>query len=69
MSGSGVAGAQEVREEDAFDVPAVEAWLQDHVDGVPGRIADVRQFSGGASNLTYLLRLSRQARPAGRRVT
>ncbi|RHW27618.1 phosphotransferase family protein [Nocardioides immobilis] len=57
MSGPGVAGAQEVREEDAFDVPAVEAWLQDRVDGVPGRIVEVQQFSGGASNLTYLLRL------------
>ncbi len=57
MSGPGVAGAQEVREEDAFDVAAVEAWLQDRVDGAPGRIVEVQQFSGGASNLTYLLRL------------
>ena len=56
MSGTGVAGAQEVREEDAFDVSAVEAWLHDHV-GVPGRVTEVRQFSGGASNLTYLLRM------------
>ena len=58
MSGTGVAGAHEVREEDAFDVPAVEAWLQAHATGVSGRIAEVRQFSGGASNLTYLLRVS-----------
>jgi aminoglycoside phosphotransferase (APT) family kinase protein len=49
-----VAGAQAVRDEDAFDVAAVETWLQDKV---PGRIAEVRQFSGGASNLTYLLRI------------
>ncbi len=48
-----------VRAEDAFDVPAVAAWLQEHatvfradLDGVP----EVRQFPGGASNLTYLLR-------------
>lgn len=41
-------GARAVREEDAFDVAAVAAWL--------GRdIHDVRQFPGGASNLTYLL--------------
>jgi aminoglycoside phosphotransferase (APT) family kinase protein len=53
-----VAGAGEVRSEDAFDVPAVAAWLRAHstdptgLDGVP----QVRQFTGGASNLTYLLR-------------
>jgi aminoglycoside phosphotransferase (APT) family kinase protein len=52
----------EVRAEDAFDVPAVAAWLRGNadervvpradLDGVP----EVRQFPGGASNLTYLLR-------------
>ncbi|MGY1771190.1 phosphotransferase family protein [Blastococcus sp. SYSU D00813] len=56
-----VAGARDVRAEDAFDVAAVAAWLASHADperagvdlsGVPG----VRQFSGGVSNLTYLLR-------------
>ena len=46
-----------VREEDAFDVEAVTAWLREHatdatgLDGTP----DVRQFAGGASNLTYRL--------------
>jgi aminoglycoside phosphotransferase (APT) family kinase protein len=40
-----------VRAEDAFDVQAVHAWL-----GEPGGPPDVRQFGGGASNLTYLLR-------------
>ena len=46
--------ARAVRDEDAFDVDAVAAWLGEHADihGVP----EVRQFSGGASNLTYLLR-------------
>lgn len=52
--------ARTVREEDAFDVPAVAGWLAEHAAepfradlvGVP----EVRQFSGGASNLTYLLR-------------
>ncbi|WP_241383631.1 phosphotransferase family protein [Rhodococcus sp. CH91] len=46
--------AREVRDEDAFDVEAVAAWLTETA-GLRG-IPDVRQFSGGASNLTYLLR-------------
>ncbi len=47
----------QVREEDAFDVPAMAAWLRQNatdptgLDGTP----EVRQFPGGASNLTYLL--------------
>jgi aminoglycoside phosphotransferase (APT) family kinase protein len=48
-----------VREEDAFDVGRVADWLRSHaaeawrdrLDGTP----EVRQFPGGASNLTYLL--------------
>src|SRR3954453_8892717 len=49
-----------VRDEDAFDVGAVAAWLREHAHEV-GRaedlagIPEVRQFPGGASNLTYLL--------------
>ena len=53
-----VAGAKPVREEDAFDVSAVARWLREHADhpvGLDGE-PEVRQFSGGASNLTYLLR-------------
>jgi aminoglycoside phosphotransferase (APT) family kinase protein len=46
----------EVREEDAFDVEAVAAWLREHGEGVPDGVPEVRQFPGGASNLTYLLR-------------
>jgi aminoglycoside phosphotransferase (APT) family kinase protein len=45
----------EVREEDAFDVPAVAAWLREHAEDVPAGTPHVRQFPGGASNLTYLL--------------
>lgn len=41
-----------VRDEDAFDVAAVAAWLD------RGPITEVRQFPGGASNLTYLLRMA-----------
>ena len=51
---SEVAGARPVRSEDAFDVDSVAAWLSSEA-GVVG-VPDVRQFSGGASNLTYLLR-------------
>lgn len=55
---SEVEGARPVREEDAFDVDALVAWLRKAVDD-PSRFTgrpEVRQFSGGVSNLTYLLR-------------
>ncbi|HSE55004.1 MAG TPA: phosphotransferase family protein, partial [Nocardioidaceae bacterium] len=61
MDPNPVPGAGEVRQEDAFDVPAVAAWLRKQ-DLEPALAADlqgdpaVQQFSGGASNLTYLLR-------------
>lgn len=45
----------EVRDEDAFDVAAANSWLASRVDGLAG-VPEVRQFAGGASNLTYLLR-------------
>ena len=45
-----------VRAEDAFDVEAAHAWLAAEVDGLPDHPPEVRQFAGGASNLTYLLR-------------
>lgn len=48
-------GARAVREEDAFDVAAVDAWVQGKLPQLTGP-PEVRQFSGGASNLTYLLR-------------
>ncbi|MGN6577126.1 MAG: phosphotransferase family protein [Nocardioides sp.] len=49
--------AGEVRAEDAFDADAVAGWLREHaadpagLDGTP----EVRQFAGGASNLTFQL--------------
>jgi aminoglycoside phosphotransferase (APT) family kinase protein len=55
-----IADAKAVRAEDAFDVAAVDAWLRERapaqvevakLSGPP----TVRQFSGGASNLTYQL--------------
>jgi len=44
-----------LRDEDRFDVDAVDSWLKTQVDGLEGR-PDVEQFSKGASNLTYRLR-------------
>ena len=61
-----------VRDEDAFDVAAVHAWLRSRAD-VPDGLPDVRQFTSGASNLTYLLRwqggpeLVLRRPPAGRK--
>ena len=46
--------ARDVREEDAFDVARVDAFLKQHIHGLEGTPA-LRQFPGGASNLTYLL--------------
>ncbi|MEO7071381.1 MAG: phosphotransferase family protein [Nostocoides sp.] len=53
--------AQGVRDEDAFDVTAMAAWLRHNAaepictDGTIDGTPEVRQFVGGASNLTYLL--------------
>ncbi len=44
-----------MREEDGFDVAAVDRVLKDAVPGLVGA-PEVRQFPSGASNLTYLLR-------------
>ncbi|GAA2133942.1 phosphotransferase family protein [Nocardioides bigeumensis] len=53
-----------LRDEDAFDVGAVTVWLRaavgDEDAGVVAGEPEVRQYPGGASNLTYLLRF-----PAG----
>ncbi|MFE5284898.1 phosphotransferase family protein [Nocardia sp. NPDC056611] len=72
-AGSTRTEARQVRAEDAFDVEALAAWLGAHVgDESLGGIPAVRQFSGGASNLTYLLEypehdLILRRPPAGRR--
>ena len=58
-AGSGaVPGAGAVRAEDAFDVERVAAWLRSAAADPRGLngIPEVRQFTGGVSNLTYLLR-------------
>jgi aminoglycoside phosphotransferase (APT) family kinase protein len=43
-----------LREEDRFDIEAVDAWLKSRIDGLEG-LPEVAQFSRGASNLTYRL--------------
>ena len=45
--------AKPVRDEDAFDVDALSAWLAERGEGP---VTEVQQFRGGASNLTYLVR-------------
>lgn len=44
--------ALDVREQDAFDVVAFGRWLEAEVPGL-GPITGVKQFAGGASNLTF----------------
>ncbi len=57
-AGSDLDPAGDVRDEDAFDVAAMAAWLRSQVPDPAGLEATptVRQFPGGVSNLTYLLR-------------
>lgn len=62
-----------VRPDDAFDVIAVNGWLKQHVAGLAGTPV-VTQFTGGASNLTYLLRypgrdLVMRRPPAGKKAS
>jgi aminoglycoside phosphotransferase (APT) family kinase protein len=44
-----------VRDEDAFDVPAMDTWLRTQVTDLPDDLPAVEQFTKGASNLTYRL--------------
>jgi aminoglycoside phosphotransferase (APT) family kinase protein len=46
--------AGEVRDEDRLDPGNIDAFLKQHVSGLQGPPA-IRQFPGGASNLTYLI--------------
>lgn len=47
--------AKSVRDGESFDVARMDAWLKQQTPDLQGT-PDVQQFSGGASNLTYLLR-------------
>lgn len=44
----------EVRDEDSFDIPSLATWLRENGIPMVGEL-NVRQFKGGASNLTYLI--------------
>jgi aminoglycoside phosphotransferase (APT) family kinase protein/phosphosulfolactate phosphohydrolase-like enzyme len=46
-----------VREGEEFDLEAVERYLRERIEGLPGGELEVRQFPSGASNLTYLLKV------------
>ena len=63
-----VAGAAPVREEDAFDVERVATWLRENASATADLVGtpEMRQFMGGASNLTYLLRYAGGPASAGR---
>ncbi|WP_084596802.1 phosphotransferase family protein [Nocardioides aequoreus] len=50
-----VADTGAVRDEDAFDLDAVRRWLADRGVALADDV-EVRQFGGGASNLTFSLR-------------
>jgi aminoglycoside phosphotransferase (APT) family kinase protein len=60
MSDAEFAGTMEVAAEQRFDVPALERYLAAHVAGFRGPL-DVRQFRGGQSNPTFLLRAAEGA--------
>lgn len=49
-----------MRDEDAFDLAALDSWLRTQTDlpvgPNPGGLPNIYQFTNGASNLTYLLR-------------
>jgi len=46
--------ARDVRDEDRLDVGQLDAFLHRHIDGLSGT-PTIKQFPGGASNLTYLI--------------
>jgi aminoglycoside phosphotransferase (APT) family kinase protein len=66
-----LSASRAVRVEDAFDVQPLASWLRERQPDLAG-LPDVRQFPGGASNLTYELiypdrRLILRRPPAGSR--
>ena len=46
-----------VREGEDFDLAAAEWYMREHIEGLPEGDLEVRQFSSGASNLTYLVKV------------
>lgn len=56
MSTAALDEPRALRDEDAFDAAALHAWLGERVAGLGPAAPAVEQFTGGASNRTYLLR-------------
>ncbi len=54
MSSKLIDQPKEVRAEDALDINAVDAFVKAHYPSVQGNL-EIKQFRGGASNLTYQL--------------
>lgn len=45
---------REVRDEERFDIDAMDRWLKQQLPSLQG-VPTIKQFSGGASNLTYMV--------------
>ena len=54
-------GTKPVSERQKFDVAALAAYLQEHVDGYPGGALTVEQFKGGQSNPTFKITAGQQS--------
>ncbi|PKL95683.1 MAG: phosphotransferase family protein [Gammaproteobacteria bacterium HGW-Gammaproteobacteria-8] len=54
-SGSVIDQPRAVRDEDRFDIEALDVWLKSQIPDLSG-LPEVEQFPKGASNLTYRLR-------------
>src|ERR687885_408665 len=48
----------EVREDEGFDLEAVERYMRGRIEDLPEGDLEIRQFPSGASNLTYLLKVA-----------
>ncbi len=59
----GSAEVAPVRAGEELDPARVEAWLREHLPGLPSPLA-ILQFPGGHANLTYLLRFGAPGSPA-----
>jgi aminoglycoside phosphotransferase (APT) family kinase protein len=60
------AGTRPVDERHRLNLPRLEAWLREHLDGIGGPLA-FEQFRGGQSNPTYLITPARGRRLVLRR--
>ena len=59
MSDKWIDKATQIRKGEELDVPALEKYLLQELEGASGQL-QIDQFPGGASNLTYLISLGEQ---------